>query len=85
MRSLHSIPRKIWQEIGKLHEESKRGWFSGRIVPCHGTDPGSIPGSRSHFVQAHIYAWNQGNLQRRLTLGSVEADQRFQQLPADAY
>ena len=27
----------------------KRGWFSGRIVPCHGTDPGSIPGSRIHF------------------------------------
>ena len=25
-----------------------RGWFSGRIVPCHGTDPGSIPGSRRH-------------------------------------
>ena len=25
---------------------SQRGWFSGRIVPCHGTDPGSIPGSR---------------------------------------
>ena len=19
-------------------------WSSGRIVPCHGTDPGSIPG-----------------------------------------
>ena len=27
----------------------KRGWFSGRIVPCHGTDPGSIPGSRTTF------------------------------------
>ena len=26
-----------------------RGWFSGRIVPCHGTDPGSIPGSRMLF------------------------------------
>ena len=25
----------------------ERGWFSGRIVPCHGTDPGSIPGSRN--------------------------------------
>ena len=27
-----------------------RGWFSGRIVPCHGTDPGSIPGSRMHGI-----------------------------------
>ncbi len=26
----------------------ERGWFSGRIVPCHGTDPGSIPGSRKY-------------------------------------
>ncbi|KAF3556077.1 hypothetical protein F2Q69_00011847 [Brassica cretica] len=23
---------------------SKHQWSSGRIVPCHGTDPGSIPG-----------------------------------------
>ena len=22
----------------------KHQWSSGRIVPCHGTDPGSIPG-----------------------------------------
>ena len=29
----------------------QRGWFSGRIVPCHGTDPGSIPGSRSPFLR----------------------------------
>ncbi len=28
----------------------QRGWFSGRIVPCHGTDPGSIPGSRMSFL-----------------------------------
>ena len=23
---------------------NKHQWSSGRIVPCHGTDPGSIPG-----------------------------------------
>ena len=33
-----------------LTRNLKRGWFSGRIVPCHGTDPGSIPGSRIHFA-----------------------------------
>jgi hypothetical protein len=26
-----------------LHNK-KHQWSSGRIVPCHGTDPGSIPG-----------------------------------------
>ncbi|KAL6557215.1 hypothetical protein OROMI_017565 [Orobanche minor] len=26
------------------HENKKHQWSSGRIVPCHGTDPGSIPG-----------------------------------------
>ncbi|KHN25557.1 Arginase, partial [Glycine soja] len=29
--------------VGVSHYESG-GWSSGRIVPCHGTDPGSIPG-----------------------------------------
>ena len=26
------------------HFPTKHQWSSGRIVPCHGTDPGSIPG-----------------------------------------
>ena len=26
----------------------KHQWSSGRIVPCHGTDPGSIPGWCTH-------------------------------------
>ena len=27
-----------------VHSPAKHQWSSGRIVPCHGTDPGSIPG-----------------------------------------
>ena len=34
---------------------SKRGWFSGRIVPCHGTDPGSIPGSRMLLFSTFLF------------------------------
>ena len=26
------------------NKSQKHQWSSGRIVPCHGTDPGSIPG-----------------------------------------
>jgi hypothetical protein len=34
-----SLPRQSMQQILTWHR-----WSSGRIVPCHGTDPGSIPG-----------------------------------------
>jgi hypothetical protein len=29
---------------------SEHQWSSGRIVPCHGTDPGSIPGWCIFFI-----------------------------------
>ena len=29
---------------------NKHQWSSGRIVPCHGTDPGSIPGWCNLFL-----------------------------------
>ena len=37
---------------------STHQWSSGRIVPCHGTDPGSIPGWCIFF---HFYFWEKLN------------------------
>ena len=30
-------------------------WSSGRIVPCHGTDPGSIPGWCINFSKPFFF------------------------------
>nr|PNR33019.1 hypothetical protein PHYPA_024962 [Physcomitrium patens]PNR33020.1 hypothetical protein PHYPA_024963 [Physcomitrium patens] len=42
--------------VVKLRNVSKHRWSSGRIVPCHGTDPGSIPG-RCRQSNCHA-SWN---------------------------
>ena len=34
----------IHDRILTTFKHNKHQWSSGRIVPCHGTDPGSIPG-----------------------------------------
>ena len=32
------------KKISATNKDTRHQWSSGRIVPCHGTDPGSIPG-----------------------------------------
>ena len=34
---------KEWK-LANTISDMKHQWSSGRIVPCHGTDPGSFPG-----------------------------------------
>ena len=51
---LESSGESLKEFLGQIYmvdkadlNSSMRRWSSGRIVPCHGTDPGSIPGRRN--------------------------------------
>lgn len=62
----------------------QRGWFSGRIVPCHGTDPGSIPGSRTPFYPI-LTCTQTDPTTAELTVGFAVTAQPSEQLPVDDY
>ena len=55
-RSAHRRLTANAESVEMTYLSCERGWFSGRIVPCHGTDPGSIPGSRMNFYFADTAA-----------------------------
>ena len=43
-----SSPRDAFRGVGP-RRAALREWSSGRMAPCHGVGPGSIPGSRIHL------------------------------------
>lgn len=40
--------------VGRRSRASQRRWYSGSIRPCHGRDPGSIPGRRREEERASL-------------------------------
>jgi hypothetical protein len=52
----------------------KHQWSSGRIVPCHGTDPGSIPGWCSFYLFLSLHWQFYTKLH---TLSNYEFDQNY--------
>ncbi len=54
----------IWKEVALLYRTPMHSlvlhrWSSGRILPCHGRDPGSIPGRCIGQYVANLFAAHQ--------------------------
>ena len=76
---LHYVPARDHSTHRTLRgfTASVRRWSSGRIRPCHGRDPGSIPGRRSLALQASLIFFGSQRGKRNVCYWSMKIDHAF--------
>ena len=58
-QNLFTHARRCEHRSEDVLSHQQHRWSSGRILPCHGRDPGSIPGRCMYFLRLR-YLWVQG-------------------------